>query len=128
MGQKRPYVCGVDAAIDVVEGKWKVLVLWALSTGGRRFGELRRELPGVSEKVLTQQLREMEADELVHRRTYAEAVPRVEYSLTELGRSLNEALEPLGQWGARNRSRIEALRGNLSPERVNTADSDPLRG
>lgn len=125
MRRKRSYECGIDAAIDVIEGKWKVLVLWALATGEKRFGELKRGLPGVSEKVLTQQLREMEADDLVHRRTYAEVVPRVEYSLTELGRSLNEALEPLGQWGSRNRTRIEAARAHLSPERVNTADSGP---
>ncbi|MEU4802607.1 helix-turn-helix domain-containing protein [Actinosynnema sp. NPDC023587] len=128
MTRKRLYECGIDAAVDVIEGKWKVLVLWALATGGKRFGELKRGLPGVSEKVLTQQLREMEADELVHRRTFAEAVPRVEYSLTEVGRSLNEALEPLGEWGRRNRPRIEAARAHLSPERVNTEDSAPQRG
>ncbi|MBB5957844.1 DNA-binding HxlR family transcriptional regulator [Saccharothrix tamanrassetensis] len=128
MKQKRPYACGVDAAVDVIDGKWKVLILWSLSTGGKRFGELKRDLSGVSEKVLIQQLRELAADELVHRRTYAEVVPRVEYSLTELGRSLNEALEPLGEWGARNRPGIEARRAHLSPERVNTADNHPRHG
>ncbi|MEU7525682.1 helix-turn-helix domain-containing protein [Saccharothrix sp. NPDC042600] len=112
MVRKRPYVCGIDAALDVVGGKWKVLILWALSTGTKRFGEVKRELPGVSVKVLTEQLRELEADEIVTRHEYDEIVPRVEYSLTEFGRSLNEALGPLGAWGTRHRARIESLRAN----------------
>ncbi|MFJ7248122.1 winged helix-turn-helix transcriptional regulator [Kitasatospora sp. NPDC098652] len=96
-----PYICGIDAALDVVSGKWKGLILWELATHGmRRFGELRRALPGVSEKMLTQHLREMEQDGLVHREVFAEVPPRVEYSLTEDGRTLNEALRPLGAWGA----------------------------
>ena len=99
-GRFGPYVCGIDAALDVVSGKWKGLILWELDEHGtRRFAELRRGLPGVSEKMLTQHLREMEQDDLVHRRVYAEVPPRVEYSLTEHGRSLNSALGPLGDWG-----------------------------
>lgn len=94
-----PYICGIDAAMDVVSGKWKSLILWELDNGTRRFGELRRGLPGVSEKMLVQHLREMEADELVQREVYREVPPRVEYSLTEHGRSLNAALGPLGAWG-----------------------------
>jgi DNA-binding HxlR family transcriptional regulator len=109
--QKRPYSCGIDAAIDVVGGKWKVLILWALHDGRRRFGELRRLLPGVSEKVLIQQLREMEADQIVHREVYRQVPPKVEYSLTDLGVSLNAALRPLGAWGAEHRAHIEAVRG-----------------
>ncbi|MER7564039.1 winged helix-turn-helix transcriptional regulator [Streptomyces sp. NPDC048523] len=96
-----PYICGIDAALDVVSGKWKGLILWELEAHGiRRFAELRRGLPGVSEKMLTQHLREMEEDGLVHRKVYAEVPPRVEYSLTEHGHTLNRALEPLGAWGA----------------------------
>ncbi|MER7670849.1 helix-turn-helix domain-containing protein [Kitasatospora sp. NPDC096128] len=95
-----PYICGIDAALDVVSGKWKGLILWELATHGvRRFAELRRALPGVSEKMLTQHLREMEEDGLVHREVYAEVPPRVEYSLTEHGRTLDQALRPLGAWG-----------------------------
>ena len=95
-----PYICGIDAALDVVSGKWKGLILWELDTHGtRRFAELRRGLPGVSEKMLTQHLRQMEEDGLVHRKVYAEVPPRVEYSLTEVGTSLNAALGPLGEWG-----------------------------
>ncbi|GGT02488.1 transcriptional regulator [Streptomyces kurssanovii] len=104
-----PYICGVDAALDVVSGKWKGLILWELDTHRvRRFAELRRGLPGVSEKMLTQHLREMEADGLVHREVYAEVPPRVEYSLTEHGHTLNQALGPLGAWGT-ERIRREAI-------------------
>ena len=96
-----PYICGIDAALDVVSGKWKGLILWELEAHRvRRFAELRRGLPGVSEKMLTQHLREMEEDGLVHREVHAEVPPRVEYSLTEHGRTLNQALGPLGAWGA----------------------------
>ncbi|MDQ0964429.1 DNA-binding HxlR family transcriptional regulator [Streptomyces sp. B4I13] len=95
-----PYICGIDAALDVVSGKWKGLILWELDAHRvRRFSELRRALHGVSEKMLTQHLREMENDGLVHREVYAEVPPRVEYSLTEHGHTLNKALEPLGAWG-----------------------------
>ena len=104
-----PYICGIDAALDVVSGKWKGLILWELEEYGmRRFAELRRGLPGVSEKMLTQHLREMEADGLVHRQVHAEVPPRVEYSLTEHGRALNVALAPLGDWG------VERLRRERS--------------
>ncbi|MGE9361863.1 winged helix-turn-helix transcriptional regulator [Isoptericola nanjingensis] len=99
--RRGPYVCGIDAALDVVSGKWKGLILWELEEHGvRRFAELRRGLPGVSEKMLTQHLREMEADDLVVRTVYAEVPPRVEYSLNDHGRALNAALAPLGQWGS----------------------------
>jgi DNA-binding HxlR family transcriptional regulator len=104
-----PYICGIDAAMDVVTGKWKSLILWELDNHGtRRFGELRRGLPGVSEKMLIQHLREMEADGLVHREVFREVPPRVEYSLTEHGRSLNAALGPLGEWGSERIRRIGA--------------------
>lgn len=99
----REYSCGLDAAIDVVGGKWKPLILWALHAHGRcRFGELRRHVGGITEKMLVQQLRQLEADGLVHREVFREVPPRVEYSMTELGRSLNTALLPLGEWGERN--------------------------
>ncbi|MET4927152.1 helix-turn-helix domain-containing protein [Streptomyces sp. PSRA5] len=95
-----PFTCGLDAAVAVVGGKWKPMILWALGAGGvLRFGELRRQIDGVSEKVLIQQLRELEADSIVRREVYREVPPRVEYSLTELGEALNAALVPLGEWG-----------------------------
>ncbi|TYB96593.1 helix-turn-helix transcriptional regulator [Micromonospora sp. WP24] len=107
--RRGPYICGIDAAMDVVSGKWKSLILWELDTyGSRRFGELRRGLPGVSEKMLIQHLREMEEDGLIHREVHREVPPRVEYSLTEHGRSLNEALRPLGEWGSQRATRLAA--------------------
>jgi DNA-binding HxlR family transcriptional regulator len=109
-----PYICGIDAALDVVSGKWKGLVLWELhSHGTRRFAELRRALPGVSEKMLTQHLRQLEEDGLIHRKVYAEVPPKVEYSLTNTGVSLNEALRPLGEWG-RDRVSREGLEVSAS--------------
>lgn len=112
-----PYICGLDAAMDVVTGKWKSLILWELHHyGTRRFGELRRGLPGVSEKMLIQHLREMEADGLVHREVYREVPPKVEYSLTDDGRALNEALGPLGAWGSARIARIGADRVSVAHE------------
>ncbi|MGW2557675.1 winged helix-turn-helix transcriptional regulator [Streptomyces sp. NPDC001514] len=109
MGKSRvSYTCGLDAAVDVVGGKWKPMILWALHDGTHRFGELKRRVPGVSEKMLIQQLRELEADGIVHREVYREVPPRVEYSLTELGQALNTALLPLGQWGEDFMDRILA--------------------
>ncbi|GAA0975907.1 helix-turn-helix domain-containing protein [Acrocarpospora macrocephala] len=98
---RRPgaYVCGIDAAMDVIGGKWKVLILWELGERTCRFGELRRRLPGVTEKVLASHLRELEVDGIVHREVYDEVPSRVEYSLTSVGVSLNRALAPLGAWG-----------------------------
>jgi DNA-binding HxlR family transcriptional regulator len=104
------YLCGLDAAVDVIGGKWKVLLLWALSRRPRRYGELKREVPGISEKMLIQQLRQMEADGLVLREAFHEIPPRVEYSLTPLGESLNEALGPLGDWGEKHMKRIAGAR------------------
>jgi DNA-binding HxlR family transcriptional regulator len=84
--RRGPYFCGIDAAMDVVSGKWKSLILWELAEHGvRRFAQLRRGLPGVSEKMLVQQLRELEADGLVHREVFPEVPPRVEYELNGQG-------------------------------------------
>ncbi|AJT66560.2 HTH-type transcriptional activator HxlR [Streptomyces lydicus] len=106
--------------MDVIGGRWKVSILWALSERScRRFGELRRLLPGVTEKVLTSHLRELEADGIVHREVYDEVPPRVEYSLTAVGISLNEALAPLGAWGKRH-----ILTDAAPPE----AEPEPERG
>ncbi|MCW4353672.1 helix-turn-helix transcriptional regulator [Hoyosella sp. YIM 151337] len=105
------YSCGLDAAMDVVGGKWKALILWALDTYSPcRFGQLKRLVEGVSEKMLIQQLREMESDGLVHREVYHQVPPRVEYTLTPLGESLNKALEPLSEWGYENMEHIVAVR------------------
>jgi len=105
--QDRSYGCGLEAALDVVGGKWKPIVLWRLSTGPRRFGELRRLVGGISEKMLIQQLREMEADGIVSRKDFHEVPPRVEYALTRFGVSLLEALRPLCEWGGEHMKRIQ---------------------
>ena len=104
------YVCGLDAAVDVVGGKWKPLILWALHTRPHRFGELRRELDGISEKVLVQQVRELERDGIVAREVHDQVPPKVVYSLTPLGESLNHALLPLGDWGEAHMAHIRSVR------------------
>ncbi|HEY2061901.1 MAG TPA: helix-turn-helix domain-containing protein [Amycolatopsis sp.] len=109
--QPRSYNCGLDAAIDVIGGRWKSLVLWALHEEPLRFGELKRSVRGISEKMLIQSLRELEHDEIVHREAHAEIPPRVEYSLTERGQALNTALLPLGDWGESNMRHIAGRRG-----------------
>ncbi|MGC0383514.1 winged helix-turn-helix transcriptional regulator [Streptomyces sp. SAI-129] len=101
-----PNVCGVTAAIAVIEGKWKTTLLWLLESCPHRPAELRRKAPGLTEKVLTQALREMEADGLVDRRVYDVLPLRTEYSLTAFGRDLAEALTPLSDWGHRRLDRL----------------------
>jgi len=102
----RTYGCGLEAALAVLGGKWKPIVLWQLAESPRRFGELRRLVTGISEKMLIQQLRELEADGIVLRKDFQEIPPRVEYSLTEFGVSLGQALKPLCDWGREHTERI----------------------
>ncbi|WP_234441592.1 winged helix-turn-helix transcriptional regulator [Streptomyces sp. WM6386] len=94
--------CGVTAAITVIDGKWKTSLLWLLEAGPQRPGELRRQLPGLSEKVLTEALRAMEADGLVHREVHDVLPLKTVYSLTAFGRELSELLAPLSDWGHRH--------------------------
>ncbi len=101
--------CGVEAALRVIGGKWKVLILWHLDEP-QRFGELKRRVTGISEKVLIQQLRELESDGVVNRKDFQEVPPKVEYSLTAFGRSLKVALTPLCDWGKKHTKRIAELR------------------
>ncbi|GGW15660.1 hypothetical protein GCM10018980_52360 [Streptomyces capoamus] len=101
-----PNVCGVTAAIAVIDGKWKTSLLWLLESGPRRPGELRRRLPGLTEKVLTQALREMAEDGVVHREVHDVLPPKTEYSLTAFGRDLAAALDPVAEWGHRRLERI----------------------
>ncbi|MEU3693404.1 winged helix-turn-helix transcriptional regulator [Streptomyces narbonensis] len=99
-------VCGVTAAVAVIDGKWKTLLLWMLESGPHRPGELRRRIPAISEKVLTQALREMESDGLVHREVHDVVPPKTVYSLTDTGRELSDALAPLSDWGHRRLDRL----------------------
>jgi DNA-binding HxlR family transcriptional regulator len=101
------FTCGLDATLRVIAGKWKPLILYFLAQGGpTRYGELRRAVRDVSDKMLIQQLKELEADELVKRTDYKEVPPRVDYSLTPLGLSLAQALVPLCSWGADNMAEV----------------------
>ena len=102
------YNCPVEAAIDVIGGKWKAVILWWLYQRTRRFAELRRKIPGITEKMLTQQLRELEADGVVSRKVYPTVPPKVEYSLTEYGRSLKRALQAICEWGQKHMERTGA--------------------
>lgn len=99
MEQKTLPACPVETTLTLIGDKWKVLILRDLLTGTKRFGELRRSVGQVSQKVLTAQLRQMEGSGLLDRKVYAEVPPRVEYSLTELGRSLSPILNAMQSWG-----------------------------
>ncbi len=91
--------CPVETTLMLIGDKWKVLILRDLMPGTKRFGELKKSIGSVSQKVLTSQLRDMEEKGLVSRKVYAEVPPRVEYSLTELGKSLTPILDAMREWG-----------------------------
>lgn len=91
--------CPVETTLTLISDKWKVLIIRDLLTGTKRFGELKRSVGNVSQKVLTSQLRQMEESGLVNRKVYAEVPPRVEYSLTELGLSLKPIISSMEKWG-----------------------------
>ena len=96
--------CPVETTLTLIGDKWKVLILRDLLPGTKRFGELKKSIGSVSQKVLTAQLRAMEENRLVHREVYAEVPPRVEYSLTELGKSLKPILDSMWAWGEEYKS------------------------
>ncbi|MDV5140273.1 winged helix-turn-helix transcriptional regulator [Chimaeribacter arupi] len=101
-------VCGLDVALHYIGGKWKPLLLFHLQFSPRRFGELKRLTAGISEKVLIQQLKSLTEDGILIRHDFQEVPPRVEYSITEFGRTLAQALQPLCEWGNANRCRVQA--------------------
>ena len=92
--------CPVEATLELIGGKYKALILWHLAEGTLRFSQLRREIHGITPKMLTQQLRELEANALIHREVFPIVPPRVEYSLTDLGRSLLPLLVAMRDWGS----------------------------
>ena len=106
----RPFTCGLDVALAVLGGKWKPLILYHLNGSARRFGELKRVVAGISEKVLIQQLRELAEDGILTRTDHHEVPPRVSYEMTAFGRSLAMALVPLCAWGDAHRPEIETMR------------------
>ncbi len=99
-------LCPVETTISLIGSKWKVLILRDLMDGEKRFGELKKTLGNVTQKVLTAQLRDMEASGLLSRTVYAEVPPRVEYKLTELGCSLQPVLSAMGEWGMFYKNKI----------------------
>lgn len=117
------FTCGLDATLRVISGKWKPLILYFVAQDGpTRYGALRRAIRDVSDKMLIQQLKELEADGLVKRTDYREVPPRVDYSLTPLGHTLAEALVPLCSWGTANMAEVaqvfaarDAWRGTREP-------------
>lgn len=122
------FSCGLDATLRIISGKWKPLVLFFLRDGPRRYGELKRLVEGVSDKVLIQQLKDLEADRVIVRNDYREVPPRVDYALTPLGRSLAEAIVPLCTWGSEHMAEMAgifaaraALREQDAEEPINPA-------
>jgi DNA-binding HxlR family transcriptional regulator len=96
---EQSYRCTVAVTLEIIGGKWKSLILWHLRTKTLRFSQLQRRLVNITQKMQTQQLRELERDGLIHREVYAEVPPRVEYSLTDLGISVVPILEQMCAWG-----------------------------
>lgn len=94
--------CPITASIELIGGKWKTIILYSLLSGTRRFGEIAVRIPDISRKVLTEQLKELESDGLIVREQYKEIPPRVEYSLTDLGKSLSSVFRELEIWGTEN--------------------------
>ena len=102
--------CPVEACLEIIGGKWKGVVLYHLLEGKKRFNELRRLLPDVTQRMLTRQLRELESDQIIERTVYPEVPPKVEYSLSELGHTLEPIIRLLQKWGVENMERISASR------------------
>ena len=100
------YKCAIEVTLDLIGGKWKTLILCHLAAGTFRYNELKRTFPCITQKMLTQQLRELEQDALIYREVYAQVPPKVEYSLTEFGRSLLPVIRIMNDWG---KSYLESL-------------------
>ena len=98
--------CAVEATLDLIDGKWKGVILYHLQGGSQRFGELRRLMPGITQRMLTKQLRALEDDGLIVRKVYAEVPPRVDYSLSVVGESLRPVIEVLRTWGESHQERL----------------------
>lgn len=106
--------CSVEATLDLIDGKWKGVILFHLQAGTQRFGELRRRMPGITQRMLTKQLRALEEDKLVIRKVYAEVPPRVEYTLSELGESLRPVIDILKAWGEGHQQRLSCAQAPVA--------------
>ncbi|MCL6586297.1 MAG: helix-turn-helix transcriptional regulator [Anoxybacillus sp.] len=104
--QKKKYNIPVEATLEVIGGKWKCVILCHLTHGKKRTSELKRLMPGITQKMLTQQLRELEEDGIIHRIVYNQVPPKVEYELSEYGWSLKEILDSLCAWGEKHITKV----------------------
>ncbi|MDO3660968.1 MULTISPECIES: transcriptional regulator HypR [Bacillus] len=104
--------CPVEFTLDVIGGKWKGILLYHMIDGKKRFNEFRRICPSITQRMLTLQLRELEADGIVHREVYHQVPPKVEYSLTEFGRTLEPIVLQMKEWGESNRETLESYRSS----------------
>ncbi|HYE12079.1 MAG TPA: helix-turn-helix domain-containing protein [Patescibacteria group bacterium] len=110
--KNKEYTCTFEIAMDLIGGKWKPIIIWHLGTKGtKRFNELKKLLPQITQKMLTQQLRELESDSLVERKVYPQVPPKVEYSLTDLGKSLMPILSMMCDWGEKYYEKVDINRG-----------------
>jgi DNA-binding HxlR family transcriptional regulator len=100
--KRKTFSCGLEATLSIIGGRWKFLIIWHLARRTFRFGELKRVVAGVTEKMLIQGLKELESDGIVHRRDFRKVPPRVEYSLTPRGQELAHVLRPMCEWGEQN--------------------------
>jgi DNA-binding HxlR family transcriptional regulator len=100
----KKYLYPIELSLNIIGGKWKIPIIWRLKERTLRYGELRKSLPKVTHKMLTQQLRELESDEIIVRKIYQEVPPKVEYSLTLLGKSIIPVIDLLNEWGEEYRS------------------------
>ena len=108
---KNDYECPIEATLEVIGGKWKLRILWLLREEKKRFNELRRGITGITEKMLIQQLRELESENLINRVAYPVVPPKVEYSLTPHGETLIPIMYSLNNWGNTHVNLIEAKAG-----------------
>jgi DNA-binding HxlR family transcriptional regulator len=117
--------CPVKLTADIIGGKWKPSILFYLEGKTRRFGELRKLIPSMTKKMLTQHLRELERHEIVNRKVYAEVPPKVEYSLTKHGESLAPILKAMSAWGTKHRARYGGAENGATKLKVPTAARRP---
>ncbi|MEG3177772.1 helix-turn-helix domain-containing protein [Sphingomonas sp. RB3P16] len=119
--ESRNFNCGLDVALSVIGGKWKPLILFHLAHETRRYGELKRAIGGVSDKVLIQQLKELNADGVVDRRDHQQVPPKVDYTLTPFGKTLADTLVPLCAWGTEHITKVEQIVANRAGDDVSVA-------
>ena len=117
MDDKQKCRCGVTYTMSIIGGKWKIIIICRLYEGVKRFGELKRSIPGITTKMLTQQLRELEDKHVIHREVYKQVPPKVEYTLTKLGESIKPIISALNDWGSKNMDNGNADKKNKLDDR-----------